>query len=98
MGDEACICNTGPGTDGPDECCPQHGRPYAYWVEWGDRAYARGWTDALAEAARVTRDAMDAATQTADEGFHDLRNPGVVPTSTTALTTSEPGQRGVGSE
>lgn len=27
-----CICNTGPGTDGPDETCPQHGRPYAYWV------------------------------------------------------------------
>lgn len=30
---EHCICNTGPGTDGPDETCPQHGRPYSYWVE-----------------------------------------------------------------
>lgn len=23
-----CICNTGPSTDGPDEFCPRHGRPY----------------------------------------------------------------------
>lgn len=23
-----CICNTGPGTDGPEEWCGQHGRPY----------------------------------------------------------------------
>lgn len=24
-----CICNTGPDTDGPDEFCPRHGRPYS---------------------------------------------------------------------
>jgi len=23
-----CICNTGPGTEGPDEFCPHHGRTY----------------------------------------------------------------------
>lgn len=23
-----CICNTGPGTEGPDEYCPRHGRTY----------------------------------------------------------------------
>lgn len=78
MSAEACICNTGPGTDGPDECCPQHGRPYTYWVERGDAAYIQGWNDALAEAARVTKDAIDSAVRTADAGFYDLRIPGLV--------------------
>lgn len=31
--DGDCICNTGPDTEGPDEFCPWHGRPYAYWVD-----------------------------------------------------------------
>lgn len=31
---DACVCLPWhPDTDGPDETCPQHGRPYAYWVE-----------------------------------------------------------------
>lgn len=30
----ACICDRNPATtDGPSETCPQHGRPYGYWVE-----------------------------------------------------------------
>lgn len=29
----ACVCDTGPGTDGPDEFCPQHGRPYRDLLE-----------------------------------------------------------------
>ncbi|QDF17657.1 hypothetical protein SEA_CHOTABHAI_42 [Mycobacterium phage ChotaBhai] len=31
--DGGCICNTGPDTDGPDEFCPWHGRPYPELVE-----------------------------------------------------------------
>lgn len=31
--DGECICDYGPGTDGPDEMCPFHGRPYTYWAE-----------------------------------------------------------------
>lgn len=31
--DGECICNTGPDTDGPDEFCPWHGRPYSELVE-----------------------------------------------------------------
>ena len=32
--DGACICDYNPETtDGPQEDCPFHGRPYAYWVE-----------------------------------------------------------------
>lgn len=27
-----CVCNTGPSIDGPEEDCPQHGRPYKWWV------------------------------------------------------------------
>lgn len=27
--DGDCICNTGPDSDGPDEYCPWHGRPYS---------------------------------------------------------------------
>lgn len=30
---EPCICITGPNIEGPDETCPEHGRPYSYWVE-----------------------------------------------------------------
>lgn len=52
--DGACICNYGPDTEGPDECCPFHGRPYAYWVERGDVLQRRA---EVAEAAidRVRR-------------------------------------------
>lgn len=31
-----CVCNTGPGTDGPDEFCPQHGRPYTDLLRYLD--------------------------------------------------------------
>jgi hypothetical protein len=35
--DGACICDYNPSTtDGPQEDCPFHGRPYAYWIERGD--------------------------------------------------------------
>lgn len=30
---EPCICMMGPSFEGPDETCPEHGRPYSYWVE-----------------------------------------------------------------
>jgi len=33
-----CICNTGPGTEGPDEFCPQHGRPYSEVLEMLSKA------------------------------------------------------------
>lgn len=32
----SCSCNIGPGLDGPDECCPEHGRTYFEWIERGD--------------------------------------------------------------
>lgn len=31
--DGECICNTGPEIDGPDECCPWHGRSYNELLE-----------------------------------------------------------------
>jgi hypothetical protein len=31
--DEPCICKPPPITEGPEEDCPRHGRPYSYWVE-----------------------------------------------------------------
>ena len=31
--DGPCICDTGPTSDGPEECCPYHGRAYNEWVE-----------------------------------------------------------------
>lgn len=34
-----CICDTSPGTDGPDEVCPQHGRRYSELVEMFTRDY-----------------------------------------------------------
>lgn len=35
--DGTCICDYNPDTtDGPQEDCPFHGRPYAYWIERGD--------------------------------------------------------------
>lgn len=34
--DGDCICDTNPETtDGPDECCPWHGRAYSDWIDWG---------------------------------------------------------------
>lgn len=35
-----CICNTGPGTDGPDELCPRHGRIYAELLAGWEQDYA----------------------------------------------------------
>lgn len=37
---DACICDTGPNSDGPAEDCPQHGRTYAYWVAAAGEAEA----------------------------------------------------------
>lgn len=40
--DGACICDYNPETtDGPQEDCPFHGRPYAYWIERGDELQQR---------------------------------------------------------
>lgn len=40
--DGPCICDYNPDTtDGPEEDCPFHGRPYGYWVERGDDLTAR---------------------------------------------------------
>ena len=30
-----CACVLGPAAEGPDECCPEHGRTYGEWVERG---------------------------------------------------------------
>lgn len=47
--DGACICDYNPDTtDGPQEDCPFHGRPYAYWIERGDALASR-----LNEAERL---------------------------------------------
>lgn len=35
--DEPCICKPPPMTDGPEETCPVHGRPYSYWVDAASR-------------------------------------------------------------
>lgn len=35
---EACACDP---SDGPQEDCPQHGRPYSWWVAASDRADQR---------------------------------------------------------
>ena len=66
---EACICDTSPSTDGPEETCPRHGRPHGYWV-------ARG--DALAErntAARNHIATQQAAIQRSLD--HDLWHAGL---------------------
>lgn len=35
-----CLCDTNPETTGgPEEDCPQHGRPYSYWVEATNEHY-----------------------------------------------------------
>jgi hypothetical protein len=31
--DGDCVCDRGPESDGPEENCPWHGRPYLYWVD-----------------------------------------------------------------
>lgn len=36
-----CVCDTGPGTEGPAEECPAHGRPLADWIERGDVWHGR---------------------------------------------------------
>lgn len=46
----ACHCTSGPDYDGPQEDCPQHGRPYSYWVM---RADAMGMKVAQLEAQQV---------------------------------------------
>jgi hypothetical protein len=49
--DGACICDYNPSsTDGPQEDCPFHGRPYVYWIERGD---------ALAERLRAVETLLD---------------------------------------
>src|SRR5690625_2373375 len=52
---EPCVCNTGPGTDGPDEACPQHGRRYSDWVEYASTQQA------LAEAHEAVLARVEAA-------------------------------------
>ena len=49
---DACTCGPWhPGTDGPVETCPQHGRPYSEWVERSDTLQAR--LDAVTENTRT---------------------------------------------
>lgn len=51
--DGACICDYNPSTtDGPNECCPFHGRPYDYWIARGD-VLLRLNEAALAKVSRV---------------------------------------------
>jgi hypothetical protein len=50
--DGECVCNTGPDTDGPDEFCPWHGRPYPELV---DRL-----TSQAAEIAQLREQLIDA--------------------------------------
>ena len=49
-----CICNTGPGTEGPDELCPHHGRTYNELLAYVDDEFKRlraavGRVEALAD-------------------------------------------------
>lgn len=61
--DGDCTCDYNPGTtEGPEEDCPHHGRPYAYWIERGDALQAR------AEAAEARLAAVAAL---ADEWEQD---------------------------
>ena len=65
-----CICNTGPGTDGPDEWCPTHGRPYDDVLAWGDRQAARAYIAEL-ELQRL-REGLKALHVSGDgDGFCD---------------------------
>lgn len=49
-----CVCNTGPGTEGPDEYCPQHGRTYDDALDVAHRIVAgeRACTEAAESRAR----------------------------------------------
>ncbi len=48
-----CVCNTGPGTEGPDEFCPHHGRTY---------------NDALDMMGRIVTEERAARAKAWDEG------------------------------
>ena len=57
-----CICNTGPGTDGPEEFCPRHGRPYNDALEYMDRIIKSDRAeraDGDAQARRLLLAALD---------------------------------------
>jgi hypothetical protein len=57
-----CICNTGPGTEGPDEYCPRHGRTYDDALDVADRIIdgARAETDAAQTELKRLRDGIEA--------------------------------------
>jgi hypothetical protein len=58
--DGECICNTGPDTDGPDEFCPWHGRPYRELVAEMERLQSAAKTlgkiinDSLTDVLKAT--------------------------------------------
>ena len=56
---DSCICNTGPDTEGPDECCPVHGRPLAYWIEYGDAMQLK--VEKMQKASREAKARLQAA-------------------------------------
>ena len=49
----SCTCIMGPATEGPDECCPEHGRTYGEWVERGNILASR--LACVRDIAGVTR-------------------------------------------
>ena len=56
----SCICNHNTETtDGPDECCPKHGRTYAEWIERGDILQQR-LEQVQAQALAFRQRALDA--------------------------------------
>lgn len=60
-----CICNYGPGTEGPDEFCPRHGRTYddllAQWQADYERLTEAGRAaeQRLADLTKAIRDLAD---------------------------------------
>lgn len=75
----ACICDYSPSSTGPEEHCPQHGRPYAYWVKRGDVLAARdvGRADPAPKGADEERwdDAVDWLLNSRYTGDPDIQTP-----------------------
>lgn len=94
----SCSCNTGPGVDGPDECCPEHGRTYGDWIERGNVLQARinAVREIIAKVRRTPaandpyRVALDIADDLEAAVYLDAPNPSTIEELRAALTTSKP--------
>ena len=59
-----CVCNYGPGTEGPDEFCPRHGRSYGDALEYMQR---------IIESTRTERDQAAAWDEGKRAGIEQMR-------------------------